>query len=386
MKQTTLTWPQRGRLWMRLGIRLLLTAAGVLAASKLLPAVVSLFLPFLLAFGMAALLNPLVRWIQRKLNWSRSRTALVTVLILVGLVVGGLVALLYGLGREVVSLAQNWETLFDQVLTGLEELEGMFAQFQTLLPADLTLATQNLGDKLVGWVQRSISSGLSASAQYITDKAMAAPGFFLGLVMFLMATYFLSAEYPYLRTRMIQHTDDRALHFLAQMRKTVVAAFGGYLKAQMLLSVGVFFILLAGFLITGQSYALLLALGLAVLDFIPLLGSGTVMIPWAVIAFLTRNYPTAIAVILIWSVIAVFRRTAEPKVVGDQTGLSPVLSLVSIYAGMKVGGVMGMILGPIVVLVVLNLVGIGMFRNVQRDVTAAVEDVMELLRPEAESF
>lgn len=386
MKQTTLTWPQRGRLWMRLGIRLLLTAAGVLAASKLLPAVVSLFLPFLLAFGMAALLNPLVRWIQRKLNWSRSLTALVTVLILVGLVVGGLVALLYGLGREVVSLAQNWETLFDQVLTGLEELEGMFAQFQTLIPADLTLATQNLGDKLVGWVQRSVSSGLSASAQYITDKAMAAPGFFLGLVMFLMATYFLSAEYPYLRTRMIQHTDDRALHFLAQMRKTVVAAFGGYLKAQMLLSVGVFFILLAGFLITGQSYALLLALGLAVLDFIPLLGSGTVMIPWAVIAFLTRNYPTAIAVILIWSVIAVFRRTAEPKVVGDQTGLSPVLSLVSIYAGMKVGGVMGMILGPIVVLVVLNLVGIGMFRNVQRDVTAAVEDVMELLRPEAESF
>lgn len=386
MKQTTLTWPQRGRLWMRLGIRLLLAAAGVLAAVKLLPAVASLFLPFLLAFGMAALLNPLVRWIQRKLNWSRSLTALVTVLILVGLVVGGLVALLYGLGREVVSLAQNWETLFDQVLTGLEELEGMFARFQTLLPADLTLATQDLGDKLVVWVQRSVSSGLSASAQYITDKAMAAPGFFLGLVMFLMATYFLSAEYPYLRTRMIQHTDDRALHFLAQMKKTVVAAFGGYLKAQVLLSVGVFFILLAGFLITGQSYALLLALGLAVLDFIPLLGSGTVMIPWAVIAFLTRNYPTAIAVILIWSVIAVFRRMAEPKVVGDQTGLSPVLSLVSIYAGMKVGGVMGMILGPIVVLVVLNLVGIGMFRNVQRDVTAAAEDVMELLRPEAESF
>ena len=386
MKQTTLTWPQRGRLWMRLGIRLLLAAAGVLAAVKLLPAVASLFLPFLLAFGMAALLNPLVRWIQRKLNWSRSLTALVTVLILVGLVVGGLVALLYGLGREVVSLAQNWETLFDQVLTGLEELEGMFARFQTLLPADLTLATQDLGDKLVVWVQRSVSSGLSASTQYITDKAMAAPGFFLGLVMFLMATYFLSAEYPYLRTRMIQHTDDRALHFLAQMKKTVVAAFGGYLKAQVLLSVGVFFILLAGFLITGQSYALLLALGLAVLDFIPLLGSGTVMIPWAVIAFLTRNYPTAIAVILIWSVIAVFRRMAEPKVVGDQTGLSPVLSLVSIYAGMKVGGVMGMILGPIVVLVVLNLVGIGMFRNVQRDVTAAAEDVMELLRPEAESF
>ena len=386
MNHTPLTWPQRGRLWMRLGIRLALALGGGLAAVKLLPAALSLFLPFLLAFGMASALNPLVRVVQRRFNWSRSLTVLVTVLLLASLAVGVLVGLVYGLGREVVSLAQNWEGLFDQILAGLEELEGLFARFQTLLPADLALATQDLGDKLTVWVQDSVSAGLSASAQYITDKAMAAPGFFLSLAMFLMATYFLAAEYPYLRTRVIQHTDQRMLNFLAQMKKTVVAAFGGYLKAQVLLSVGVFFILLAGFLVAGQSYALLLALGLAVLDFIPLLGAGTVMIPWAVIAFLTRSYPTAIAVILNWSVVALFRRTAEPRVVGDQTGLSPVLSLVSIYVGMKLAGVTGMILGPIVVLVALNLAGMGMFRSLRLDVTAAVEDVLALLRPEAESF
>ena len=386
MRGNALTWPQRGCLWMRLGIRLLLTLLGLLAAVKLLPAVLSLFAPFLLAGGMAALLNPEVRWLQRKLSWSRSLTALVTVLLLVGLVVGGLVLLVYGLGSEVVSLARNWEGLFGQAVTGLGELEVLFARFQTLVPAGIALATQDLGDKLVAWIQGSVSSALSSSAAYITDKAVGIPAFFLAVAMFLMATYFLSAEYPYLRTRMIQHTDDRLLIFLAQLKKTVMAAFGGYLKAQVLLSVGVFFILLVGFLLVGQSYALLLALGLAILDFIPLLGSGTVMIPWAVFAFLTRSYPAAISVILIWSVIAVFRRVAEPKIVGDQTGLSPVLSLVSIYAGMKLAGVTGMILGPIVVLVVLNLAGIGMFRNLRLDVTAAVEDVMALLSPEGENF
>lgn len=386
MRGNALTWPQRGYLWMRLGIRLLLTLLGLLAAVKLLPAVLSLFAPFLLAGGMAALLNPVVRCLQRKLSWSRSLTALVTVLLLVGLVVGGLVLLVYGLGSEVVSLARNWEGLFGQAVTGLGELEVLFARFQTLVPAGIALATQDLGDKLVAWIQGSVSSALSSSAAYITDKAVGIPAFFLAVAMFLMATYFLSAEYPYLRTRMIQHTDDRLLIFLAQLKKTVMAAFGGYLKAQVLLSVGVFFILLVGFLLVGQSYALLLALGLAILDFIPLLGSGTVMIPWAVFAFLTRSYPAAISVILIWSVIAVFRRVAEPKIVGDQTGLSPVLSLVSIYAGMKLAGVTGMILGPIVVLVVLNLAGIGMFRNLRLDVTAAVEDVMALLSPEGENF
>ena len=386
MRGNALTWPQRGRLWMRLGIRLLLAVLGILGVVKLLPVVLSLFAPFLLAVGMASLLNPVVRWLQRKLSWSRSLTALATVLLLVGLVVGGLVLLAYGLGSEVVSLARNWEGLFGQAVTGLEELERLFARFQSLVPAEITLATQALVDKLVAWIQGNISSALASSAEYITNKAVGIPAFFLALVMFLMATYFLSAEYPYLRTRMIQHTDDRLLIFLAQLKKTVMAAFGGYLKAQVLLSVGVFFILLAGFLLVGQSYALLLALGLAILDFIPLLGSGTVMIPWAVFAFLTRSYPTAISVILIWSVIAVFRRVAEPKIVGDQTGLSPVLSLVSIYVGMKLAGVTGMILGPIMVLVVLNLAGIGMFRNLRLDVTAAVEDVVVLLRPEAENF
>lgn len=384
MERKALTWPQRGRLWMRLGIRLLLTALAVLAAAKLLRPALSLFAPFVLAFGMAAVLNPLVRRLQRKLGWSRGLVSLVTVLVLVGLAGGALGLLIYGLGSEVVSLAQNWEGLFAHGVAAFEELEGLFERFLTLIPTEITLITQTLGDKLVAWVQENMSGMLTVSAEYITNKAIKVPGFLLGLVIFLMGTYFLTADYPYLRTRFIQHTDDRALLFLGQMKKTVVAAFGGYLKAQLLLSLGVFGILLAGFLFTGQDYALLLALGLAVLDFIPLLGSGTVMVPWGVIALLTRDYSTALSVLLIWGVIAVFRRVAEPKIVGDQTGLSPILSLISIYVGMKLGGVPGMILGPILVLVVLNLAGIGMFHNLRMDLAMAMDDILELLRPDVQ--
>ena len=384
MERKTLTWPQRGQLWLRLGIRLLLTILTVLAAAKLLRPSLSLFAPFLLAYGMAAVLNPLVRKIQRKLGWSRGLVSLVTVLVLVGLAGSALGLLIYGLGSEVVSLAQNWEGLFDHGVAAFEEMEGLFDRFLTLIPPEITLATQSIGDKLVIWVQETMSDMLAVSAEYLTNKAIKVPGFLLGLVMFLMGTYFLTADYPYLRTRLIQHTDDRALSFLGQMKKTVVAAFGGYLKAQLLLSLGVFGILLAGFLFTGQDYALLLALGLAVLDFIPLLGSGTVMVPWAVIALLTRDYSKALSVLAIWGVIAVFRRVAEPKIVGDQTGLSPILSLISIYVGMKLGGVPGMILGPILLLVVLNLAGIGMFHNLRMDLTMAMDDILELLRPDVD--
>ena len=133
---------------------------------------------------------------------------------------------------------------------------------------------------------------------------------------------------------------------------------------------------------TGQQYALILALGLALLDFIPLLGAGTVMVPWACVAFLTRNYSSAVSIIVIWGIIAVYRRVAEPKIVGDQTGLSPILSLVSIYAGMKAGGVLGMILGPILALVALNLAGSGVFNGVWGDIKMAARDLTALLSPE----
>src|SRR5699024_7311794 len=118
--------------------------------------------------------------------------------------------------------------------------------------------------------------------------------------------------------------------------------------------------------------------------FIPIIGAGTVMVPWAVIALFTRDYSTAIEMMVIWGIIAMFRRVMEPKFVGDQTGLSPILSLVSIYVGMRLAGVLGMVFGPILLLVLLNLAGMGMLRGIRLDVEAAARDIAAILsqRPE----
>jgi predicted PurR-regulated permease PerM len=132
-------------------------------------------------------------------------------------------------------------------------------------------------------------------------------------------------------------------------------------------------------LLVRQSYALLLALALAVLDFIPIVGAGTVMVPWAVIALFTRDYHTAISIMVIWGVVVLYRRVAEPKIVGNQTGLSPILSLLSIYVGMKLAGVPGMILGPILTLIALNLAGLGLFHGVRLDLAAAADDLAAIL-------
>lgn len=387
MYRNQLSWSERGQLWLRLGIRLVGTVLAVLFVWKAGGPLLSLFMPFILALAAAALLNPLVRWLQKKLGWPRGLLSLLSLLVLFGAVGTGLTLLIRAAVLELVSLAENWQSILAAVEQGARTLDQLLQGFASKLPIQITAPDQTVLERLVDWLQQWVQTAgpdLGNLTQFATDRAKDVSSFVLALVVFLMGSYFLCADYPYLRTRVIQRMDDGVLSFLGQVKTAALAAFGGYLRAQLLLTAGVFFILLGGFLLAGQSYALLLALTLAVLDFIPIVGSGTVMVPWAVIDLFTGRYEQAATVMIIWGIVALFRRVAEPKFVGNQTGLSPIASLISIYVGMRLAGVAGMILGPIVTLVVLNLLGLGLLDGTKADLRLALEDTAAILRGGAE--
>ncbi len=379
MEHKQLTWPQRGALWLRLGIRLGLTALAVWLAARFGRPLLSLFAPFLLALIAAAALNPLVKKLQRLLGWNRQVLTLLLLFLIFGLLGGGLALLVYAAAGQLVSLVQNWGGLLDSLQTVMDQLEALFARLLTLAPPQVNEIVENAGDSLFQWLSEAAPAALGNLGLEAGERAMGLPAFLVALVIFIMATFLLTADYPYLRSRYVQHLDEGLLRFLGQLRTTALGAFGGYVKAEFLLSVGVFFILLAGFFLIRQPYGLLLSLGLAVMDFIPIIGAGTVMVPWAFVALFTGDFTAAVELMAIWGVIALFRRVMEPKFVGDQTGLSPILSLVSIYVGMKLAGVLGMVFGPVVLLVVLNLAGMGMFRGARLDLEAAARDIAAIL-------
>lgn len=378
MDNRQLTWHQRGQLWLRLGLRLLLAALGLLLLYKLGGPALSLLAPFLLAAIAAAALDPLVRWGQKRLGWSRGIIALLLLLVIVGLAGGAIFWLSRMLVEEAISLAENWNTLLSATVAQVKSLEASLAHLIEMLPIEMKRPEQGLLDWLISLIPTALPQ-MGDLASFAGAKAASVSYFLVALLFFLLGTYFLTADWPGIRAGAARHTNSRPGRFAEQLRTTALAAFGGYLKAEVLLSVGVFVILAVGFVVTRQSYALLLALGLSILDFIPLVGAGTVMVPWAVIALALGDYPTAIRMMAIWGVIAVFRRVMEPKFVGDQTGLSPILSLISIYMGMRLGGVLGMILGPILVLICLNLAKTGLFSGVRRDLDAAVDDICAIL-------
>ncbi len=379
MDSQQLSWRQRGNLWFRLAIRFVLVLLAILILKLFGRPLLSLFAPFLLALITAAILNPLVKRLQKALGWGRGPLSLLLLLLLFGLVGGAMVLLAYAAVSELISLAQNWSGLLDSLQTTMDQVEALFSNLWSLIPQQVTEFINDTFTSFFDWFKEAATQWLTGFGSTVGEKAMGLPSFVIALVIYIMAAYLLTADYPYLRSRAAQHMDDGLLHFLGQVRTVALGAFGGYLKAELFLSVGVFFILLAGFTLIRQPYGLLLALALAVLDFIPIVGAGTVMVPWAFIALFVGDFAAAAELMIIWGIIALFRRVMEPKFVGDQTGLSPILSLVSIYVGMKLGGVVGMILGPILLLVVLNLAGMGMFHGLRLDLVAAARDIAAIL-------
>ena len=385
MEHTQLSWRQRGQLWLRLGLRGALTLGGTALVIWVGLPMASLLSPFLFALVLAWVLNPAVRWLQRKTNGSRKVISMILV-ILVFAVIGGV---LFGLGwvavDQVRSLFDNRQSVLDDFLNGLlgvvNSVQHWIAGLSGVVPDGVVTTGGDLIDTLVGWVQGLDFSGWFAQmAGQAPSMAANVSNFAVALVVFMMGSYFITGDYPRLRFELADRVPMVARDFCRSVKNIFMSAFGGYVKSQLILSAGVFMILTIGFLLMRQPYGLLLAFGLAVLDFIPIIGAGTVMVPWAVIDMVLANYGEAAALMAVWGVIVLFRRFAEPKILGDQTGLSPILSLVGIYVGMKIGGVLGMVVGPLLLLVCINLTKLGIFRPVLDDLALAAGDINAILR------
>lgn len=381
MEHRLLSWQERGQLWLRLGIRAILVAAAILLIIYVGVPLLSLLSPFVLALILAWLLNPLVRWLQRKLSISRKVISLVVVILVFAIIGGALFGLGWAAVNQVRSLFENWQSVADSMLATVDTVGDWITHLATFLPEGVLTTGENLADAAIGWLKGlDVSGWLTSMAGQAPNLVSTVSSFAVAAVVFIMASYFITGDYPRLRFLLTDRVPADAREFCGTVKGIFMSAFGGYLKSQLLLSLGVFVILAIGFLVIRQPYGLLLAGVLAVLDFIPIIGAGTVMVPWAVVDVIMGSYGEAVELMVIWGVIVLFRRVAEPKILGDQTGLSPILSLVGIYVGMRIGGVLGMIVGPLLLLVLINLGKLGIFHPLADDVRLAAGDVLSIMK------
>ena len=302
-------------------------------------------------------------------------------LILIFTVAGGLLAaLVYSVVSEVASLVMNWPAIWSGNLQpAITDLEGFLSGLFAGLPQQVNQTATDGLEKLVAWLNEMIPELLSRAGSAAGSFAFSIPSFVVALVIFVMATYFIASDYPRLRLMVTDRLSPGVRDFFGSVKRTAVAAFGGYVKAQLILSVVVFFILLAAL---WSSAALLGAAGL------PAGGAG--LYPHRGFGHrhgaLGGGRPVSGAVPPRCGADGHMGRHCPVPPGGRAQGgggpdrLSPILSLISIYVGMKIAGVAGMILGPVLCMVVINIGRLGVLDGVLSDLRLAAGDLAAILK------
>lgn len=313
--------------------------------------------PFLLALVVAIFLEPLTQFLIRKLKMNRIAASTLSSTVFTAILLG-LMALI---GMKVVNEFQSFlknvpvylDKASDYIRDLLEKAQSYSNEGQGEFPGNLedwvtkaTEALSNLSQTIVG---------------YIGNFASGIPDFFIFLIVFLVAVYLFTLSLPMMKESFLALFDDSSKDQVDQVLVSLRKSVFGFLRAQLLLSIVTYVISFIGLLIIGTGYPLAIALLIVVVDILPVLGTGSVLVPWAAYLFVTGDVFTAVGLLLLFIVITVVRRIIEPKILGDAVGIGALSALVSLYVGYELVGVIGVFLGPIVVIVFMAARKAGLF-------------------------
>ncbi len=317
-----------------------------------------LALPFLLGAGLAAAAEPLVSFCEKRLRIPRGGAAGLGVSATLLLTAAAVVLLAALLVRELTVLAGVVPDLEQTVRDGLSLLEqwllGLVNRTPEGIRGILSRSLTGLFSDSTGFVDRAGRWALNLASAVLVRL----PDSALGLGTCILASYMISAQLPRLRRLLrekIPHAwRERYLPVLSRMKRAVL----GWLRAQLRLAGVTFVLVLAGFLLLRISYAPLWALITALVDAVPLLGTGTLLIPWSLVCLLQGDHIRCVALLGIYAAAAVTRSVLEPRLVGKQLGLNPLFTLAMLYLGFRLWGIGGMILSPVLAVAAVQAAGL----------------------------
>ena len=312
-------------------------------------------LPFLLALGFAALMEPVIELGQRKMRLKRGFLAAVFTLALLALVVTLGVVLVGQLIRQATDLIERLPELLAGLPVLADRITSRLRSFCAGCPDGVQQWLTQLLDRLEQTASEALGSLSSALLRLLTGVVGALPQVMLFCATTALALFFTSAAYPRLMAFLRRQLPPAWRETARGIKASLIATIGKWVKAQCVLIVITFCQLLAGLLLIRQPYALLLSAVIAFIDALPVFGTGTVLLPWAVLCCLAGSFPKGIALTALYLVIWLVRSVMEPKLMAQSAGLPPLPALAAMYIGFCAMGVAGMILGPILLLLMKQL-------------------------------
>lgn len=331
---------------------LALTILGVYLGFKL----ALFYMPFLVAFIIALMLEPCIRFIMKKTKLKRKTSSILVFVIAIIIIVG----LLVWAGVTIVSEASN-------LLTSLNEyFEKGYALVQDLI-SKIDFSRLQIPENIMNTIQESAMEFLGTLTEWAKNALTGAINFLTSIptigvytVITLLSLYFMCVDKVYMIDQLEHHLPQTWVRKIGVHLKGLVKSLGGYLKAELTLVLISFIISVIGLYIfhfvgLNVEYPLLMALIIGFIDLLPIFGSGTFMIPWAILSACTGDFTLAIAILVLWAIMSIVRQIIEPKIVSGHIGIHPIFTLIAMYTGFKFIGVLGMIIGPILLIVLKNI-------------------------------
>lgn len=327
------------------------------------------YMPFLIAFIISLMIEPLIKYIMKKTKLTR-RTSSIIIFIIVSIILLGILAwIIITLFSESSSLLQGLNDYFDKASVQVQELIQRLNFDKIKLPDEvLNIVQESSGDFLQtvsNWIRNALN-GLINIVTKIPEIAIC-----VGIT--ILALYFICVDKIYILDQIEYHLPKVWVKRLSNHLKDLIQTLGGYLKAEATLILVSFIISLVGlyilsFLNFNIQYPLLMALFIGFVDALPILGSGTVMVPWAIISGLNGDLSLGIAILVLFIIMSIVRQFLEPKLVSKNIGVHPIFTLIAMYTGFKITGVIGLLLGPIVLIIIkntfANLIDKGVFKTI----------------------
>jgi len=363
-----------------------IAAVILLAVIFLLPRALVFFAPFVAGWIIALIASPLVRFFEEKIKLKRKIGSAFVIVVVIALVV----LLLYMAGAWLIeqivglvgALPEMWRSMEEDMSDIGENLSVLFEK----LPEDVQTNINDMLNQIGTWLGDFFGRIGTPTIAAAGNLAKQLPAIFIGLIMALLSSYFFVAERGQITEWFHRYAPASLQYRYQMMRRILMKSLGGYLKAQLKIEVWMYLLLLVGLGLLHVSYFALIALLIAFMDFLPFFGTGTILIPWAVIRVLAGDYKMAIWLLIIWGVGQLARQLIQPKIMGDSMGVPPLPTLFLLYIGYKLGSVVGMIVAVPIGLLVYTMYKEGAFGTTKNSVLILVAGLNRFRRLQKEDM
>lgn len=333
---------------------LILTGLGLMVINGLslfLTVLIPWFTPFILALVIALLVDPIVKYLEHRFKLSRIIATSISLLAFFAIFGMLLFLFLFHVVVEIIEFSSNLPEYFKLARLLLEDAIAQAQYLQYLYLVDLPDVMLHNIEANIDQIAKTIadiSNLIINSTIYLISSL---PGVLTLIVVAGVATFFLSKDMKQVGAAVLSLAPESIKPKLVEVSTKLVSALIGFMRAQLILISITALQTIAGLYILGVEYALTVGVIVGIVDILPIIGPGIVFIPWAIVLIILGNTGFALALLLLYGMIIVVRSLLEPKVVADNIGLHPLTTLLGIYVGLQAFGLIGVILGPILIII-----------------------------------